>query len=190
MKINYNNYNITFQAKPGSKLLKSVKKEFHGDKERTRKFAGLFEDTFTNNTDKNTVIDINKNKNLIFSNNLFPDMKYCYKTTLSSDKSLAQSMLNECPKTMARGEVALFRHIISKLFLKDKNFDKIDKIVQSVNINPKFIENLSTAKKIIAENPTSELSSIEFDVMNMKTAEAELKEISTHIFSNDDFTIV
>ena len=73
MKINYNNYNITFQAKPGSKLLKSVKKEFHGDKERTRKFAGLFEDTFTNNTDKNTVIDINKNKNLIFSNNLFPN---------------------------------------------------------------------------------------------------------------------
>ena len=117
-------------------------------------------------------------------------MKYCYKTTLSSDKSLAQSMLNECPKTMARGEVALFRHIISKLFLKDKNFDKIDKIVQSVNINPKFIENLSTAKKIIAENPTSELSSIEFDVMNMKTAEAELKEISTHRVSNDDFTIV
>ena len=182
MKTNYNNYNIIFQAKPGSKLLKSVKKEFHGNIERTQKFSGLFEDTFTCNTDINTVIDIDRNKNLIFSNESFPDIKYCYKTTLSSDKSLAKSMLKECPKTMARGEVSLF--------LKDKNFDKIDKIAQSVNINPKFIENLSTAKKIIAENPASKLSSIEFDVMNMKTAEAKLKEISTHIFSNDDFTIV
>ena len=190
MKTNYNNYNIIFQAKPGSKLLKSVKKEFHGDIERTRKFSGLFEDTFTNNTDKNTVIDIDRNKNLIFSNESFPDIKYCYKTTLSSDKSLAKSMLKECPKTMARGEVSLFRHIISKMFLKDKNFNKIDTIVQHVSPNPKFIEILSTAKKIIAENPASKLSSIEFDVMNMKTAEAKLKEISTHIFSNDDFTIV
>lgn len=187
MEIVLNSCNTSFMASPGPKLLKQVTNEFKGDKIRVAKFSRLFEDTFLNNTDNNTVIDIDKSRNLIFSNKIFPDIKYSYHNNSTTKKKLAEYLLNECPKTISWGENSLFRLIISKEFLKGKSFEQMAIIAQKANLTKTFRHLLSIAEKIIEANPKSKLHRLEFDIMEMKIAEEKLKELSSRIFKPEDF---
>lgn len=176
--------NIVFQATAGSKLLKHVEKEFNGDKVRTQKFAKLFAAAFEVYTDKNTVIDADKRRNLIFSNSAFPDFKYCYKVKESNEKSMAHKLLNECSKIIHGGEQFLFRLIISKMFKKYKSFTQLEVTAKKWEVKDNFFKELSVARRIVKENPDSKLSNIEFDWMEMKIEQENIKEIQNRIFGN------
>ena len=183
------NNNITFRAKPEYRLLKQVTKEFNYDKIKSDKYINLFEDAFKNVTDKNTVIDIDKHYNYIFSNIKFPGIKYCYKSDIHSSNSLPQKVLNECSKIISNGEIMLFRNIISKIHYKDKTLENIVQKSENENLSTKFFKQLNLAEKILEKDPNSKLSSLEFDVMDMEHAKDNLKDIVNNIFNIGDFSI-
>ncbi|MDE6138723.1 MAG: hypothetical protein K2F57_04555 [Candidatus Gastranaerophilales bacterium] len=118
MKVqNYQNikYEFAFTAMPGKHLIKYLSKnEFKADKFKIMRFENLFSDAYSNITDHNTVIDIDKKNNLIFSHLVFPNVKYCSKDSRSKEKMSARSILNECSKTIATGESVLFQQIVKK----------------------------------------------------------------------------
>lgn len=163
-------YNQSFTAIPGKHLLNYLaKNEFHSDKNKIKKFQTLFSKVFENITDQNTVIDIDKSKNLIFSHLLFPNIKYCYKNSPHKNKPLSQAILNECSKTIGRGEYLLFENIIRTELKNGNSIDNLRLVVNQKFSDPKrFIKELSIAEKIKAENPHSELSTYEFSDMTMK----------------------
>lgn len=179
---------INFKAKPGNRLLKQVTKEFNGDKMRVNKYIKLFEDTFENVTDKNTIIDIDKDKNYIFSNIKFPNIKYCYTSNLVSVKLISQKLINECSKTISNGELMLFRNIISKIHSKDKSLKCIEERTKTEKFSKKFKEQLGLAEKILEKNPHSKLTSVEFDAVDMEIVKENLKDIVNKIFKPEDFS--
>ena len=81
----YSYNNISFQAKVGKNALKTVKNECHSDN-RVAKFKQLFEVTYAKNIDENTVVDLDKNNNYIFSHTAFPKIKYKSKQKNSTTK--------------------------------------------------------------------------------------------------------
>ena len=150
------NNNIAFEARVGKNALKILKNDFGGDTDKVAKFERLFDDTFSKNIDNCTVVDVNKSGNYVFSHSEFLKMKH--KTTEKPvfKKSFANSLLQECPKTLARIENKMFRTIISKSINSGKSFEDLENIAQKVFKNEKsknkFLENLSVAKRIKKES--------------------------------------
>ena len=181
------NNNIAFEARVGKNALKILKNDFGGDTDKVAKFEHLFDDTFSKNIDNGTVVDVNKSGNYVFSHSEFLKMKH--KTTEKPvfKKSFANSLLQECPKTLARIENKMFRTIISKSINSGKSFEDLENIAQKVFKNEKsknkFLENLSVAKRIKKEYPKSKLKDFEFDYMNMVILEEEAKTPGTDLYN-------
>ncbi len=181
------NNNIAFEARVGKNALKIIKNDFGGDTDKVAKFEHLFDDTFSKNIDNGTVVDVNKSGNYVFSHSEFLKMKH--KTTEKPvfKKSFANSLLQECPKTLARIENKMFRTIISKSINSGKSFEDLENIAQKVFKNEKsknkFLENLSVAKRIKKEYPKSKLKDFEFDYMNMIILEEEAKTPGTELYN-------
>ena len=79
MEIN-NNYNINFGAKLGPNLKTTLlKKEFGGDKSRLKKFEDVFEKTFNECLEENTVLEMTAKEEKVLSevhDFLFQEIKF------------------------------------------------------------------------------------------------------------------
>ena len=181
------NNNIAFEARVGKNALKILKNDFGGDTDKVAKFEHLFDDTFSKNIDSDTVVDVDKSGNYVFSHSEFPKIKHKTTEKPAFKKSFANSLLQECPKTLARIENKMFRTIISKSVNSGKSFEDLENIAQKVFKNEKsknkFLENLSVAKRIKKEYPKSKLKDFEFDYMNMVILEEEAKTPGTDLYN-------
>jgi len=179
--------NISFQARAGANVLKIVKKEFNGDKNRIAKFEQLFGDTFAKNLDENTIIDLDKNNNYIFSHSTFPKIKYKSNENLTFKKSFANSLLQECPKILANIENKMFRTIIAKSIKSGRSFEDLENFAQKIFTNEKskgnFLENLNLAKRIKKEYPKSKLKDFEFDYMMNVVLEEQANTPGTEMYN-------
>ena len=181
----YSHNNISFQAKIGNNALKTVKNECYSDK-RVAKFKQLFEDTFAKNIDENTVVDLDKNNNYIFSHTAFPKIKYKSKQKPIFKKSFLNSLLQECPKTLTNLEIKMFRTIISKCIKSGKTFDELENFAYEILKNKKsrehFLENLNLAIRIKNKNPKSQLKNFEFEYMMNKVMEEQANTPGTDLY--------
>ena len=181
----YIHNNISFQAKIGNNALRTVKNECDSNK-RVAKFKQLFEDTFAKNIDENTVVDLDKNNNYIFSHTAFPKIKYKSKQKPIIKKSFLNSLLQECPKTLTSLEIKMFRTIISKCIKSGKTFDELENFAQVILKNEKsrehFLENLNLAIRIKNKNPKSQLKNFEFDYMMNKVLEEQANTPGTDLY--------
>ena len=172
------NNNVSFQAKPGKRLLKKINKEFNNDTQKVNRYVQLFEDTFSPNLDKETIIDINKDNYLVFSNNNFPNTKYRFKSKLRSDKNIAQTLIKECPRDFSYAEGNLFKVIIKKCINSGIEIPAIRNKAESCFANPKrrdvFLEKLKVAERIKKEDPQSTLEMGEFDYMQNVITQEEM----------------
>ncbi len=179
--------NISFKARIGTNTIKSLKKEFNGDKTKIAKFEQLFQDTFAKNLDDNTIIDLDKSNNYIFSHTQFPKIKYKTNQKLVFKKSLSNSLIQECPKIFAGIENKMFRTIIARSIKNGKSFEQLEDIVQKIFKNEKskkyFLQNMNIAKRIKKECPNSKLKDFEFDYMNIKIMEEEAKTPGTEMYN-------
>jgi len=175
---------ISFQAKVGKRLLRQVRKEFDNNEIKVEKFEKMFQDTFQRNVDENLVIDIDKNKNLVFSHLSIPNVKYASSKVRNGNQSIAKYVMNECSKTYGYGEYMLFKNIISKSHNKGKDIDEISKFEENLsnkNSKKSFLELIKVAKLIKKENPETKLTKDEFEIMSMKIVEEELKTLGTDL---------
>ena len=191
MKINDN---ISFQGKPGPLVINYAQKEFGGDLQRVKKYANLFDNTFSANIDKNTVVDLNSDNKYIFSNTNFPGIKYIsdvminIKTNVESSfkNNILQSLLMECPKIISRIETNLFRDIVVKSLKQGKSVQDLYIEANKIENNKSkknFLDNLNLAELIIKENPNSELTKDDFDFMNIKLMEKEANKPGSDLYN-------
>lgn len=176
--------NISFQAKVGKNLLKTVRSDFNYDQCRVDKFVRLVEDTFQNNVDENFVIDIDKNKNFVFSHLAEPTVKYSRKTYYNANTPIAYSIITECSKNIANGEFMLFKNIISHFYNKGKSLDEILEFGKNLTRDKSkesFSNLVNVSKKIKEENPQSKLKLYEFDMIELKIAEEEIQTEGTDL---------
>lgn len=184
MDIKNINTNIQFKARAGKNLLKYVRQnDFGNDKTKTDRFAKLFEQAFADITEDSTIIDIDRNKNMIFSNSLFPKIKYTDTSAIvKSYKNLAKNILNSCTTVILRGEYALFKNIIIKKINLGKSVEEITKFVEQNFKNHKklgkFLEILHLAERAKNEFPNQKLNSYTLEYIGMKVAEENFKKKS------------
>ena len=175
----------SFRATPGKNILKKINKEFGGDKTRVSKYVQLFQDTFVLTLDKETVVDVNKNNNFIFSNKNFPHIKYQHRSNMRAANSIAKTLINECSKIFGNGENSLFRIVISKSLNKGVGFRELEQAAQKIS-NPKsreyYIENVKIAKRLKKEYPKTKFSSEEFDYMQNKMLQEEAETPGTKLY--------
>lgn len=168
----------TFQARPGKRLTKLVRKEFNGDEAKVAKFKSLF-DRVHSNLDNNTVIDIDKKERYVFSNTSFPDISYCYERKLVQ-KPLSEVVITECPKTFAYGQLLLFRNIVKILSERNISLEAIEKMGLERITNPKvcktFMETVKTAKWMKENMPKTQLKQIGFEVADNIIAAEKLNK--------------
>lgn len=182
MDIKNINTNIQFKARAGKNLLKYVcQNDFGNDKTKTDRFAKLFEQAFADITEDSTIIDIDRNKNMIFSNSLFPKIKYTDTSAIvKSYKNLAKNILNSCTTVILRGEYALFKNIIIKKINLGKSVEEITKFVEQNFKNHKKLENfleiLHLAERAKNEFPNQKLNSYTLEYIGMKVAEENFKK--------------
>ena len=179
--------NISFQAKVGENALKIVKKEFDGDMSRVKKFEQLFADTFVKNIDKDTIVDLDKNNKYVFSHVGFLQIPYESTESYTFKKSVSNSLLQECPKTLAHIEERMIRAIISKSIKSGMSFEKLENLGRKVFSNEKtkncFYENIYLAKRIKQEFPKSELRDFEFAYMQTLVMEEEAETPGTELYN-------
>lgn len=177
---------ISFRAKLGKNILKKINKEFNYDKTRTDKFTQLFEDAFVSNIDKETVVDINKNKNFVFSNNNFPDVKYQHSSKMRKTNDIAKTLINECSRTFGAGEANLFELIIIKYINKGNCVQKIQQLANNAITNLKskdcFLENLKAAERLKEEQPNSKLNKYSLNDMKIKIMQEDAETPGTKIY--------
>ena len=146
---------LSFRAKLGKNIIKKINKEFNYDKIRTDKFAQLFEDTFVSNLDKETVVDINKKRNFIFSNTNFPEVKYQHIFKITETGSVARTLINECSRLFGEGENSLFKVIIGKYLSNGKSPEELKELAKNI-ITPKskksFLEKFKVAERMSKPN--------------------------------------
>ncbi|MBR5554644.1 hypothetical protein IKU74_01395 [bacterium] len=169
--------NLSFQARVGKRLLNQVRKDFDGRKDKVEKFEKLFQDTFQHNVDDDLVIDIDKNKHLVFSHLANPYIKYASGRVYNGNNPIMHSVMNECSKTYGYGEYMLFKNVISKLHNKGKSIEEISEFEQNltrVKSKKTFSELINVAKRIKSENPNAKLTKDEFEIMGMKVFEEKI----------------
>ena len=180
------NNNITFRAKPGARIINCAKKEFGNNPQKIEKYINLYSNTFSANLDKNTIVDLSKDNKYIFSHENFSGIKYVSNAVLDIKSDMLQSLLQECPKTLARIEDKLFRTIISASIKQGKSIQDLYAAAAKI-INDKskkhFLDNLNLAELIIKENPNSKLSDWDFDNMNIKLMEKEANTPGTDLYN-------
>ena len=177
--------NLSFRAKPGKNILKLVNREFNNDKTKLNKYVRLFEDTFESNLDKETVVDINKNRHFVFSNNSFPVIKYQHSSKMKVSNSYAQTFINECSRIFGSGEIDLFKVIIRKHLNNGNSTEGLKQLAKKI-LNPKsreyFDEYIKVAERIKKEFPDSKISKEEFDYIQNIIMQEEANTPGTEMY--------
>lgn len=178
--------NISFCAIPGKNLLKSVEREFNGEQAKVKKFIDLFNKTYTNTVEKNTVIDIDKNKNYVLYNLNFPKVKHKPRAHLADGKSIAEAMITECPKVFGWGEQLLFQDVVRKSIKNGDSLEELEIIVKQKfpgqKSQEKFLNVIKCAKRMLKENPKSKFTDIEFEIMDNKIGNEEINTPGTPLY--------
>ncbi len=177
---------LSFRAKLGKNIIKKINKEFNYDKIRTDKFAQLFEDTFVSNLDKETVVDINKKRNFIFSNTNFPEVKYQHIFKITETGSVARTLINECSRLFGEGENSLFKVIIGKYLSNGKSPEELKELAKNI-ITPKskksFLEKFKVAERIKKEYPDTKYSKDEFTYIENLMLQEEAETPGTELYN-------
>lgn len=165
------NTTLSFRAKVGSRLLNTVRQEFGGNQTKVDKFVDLFEKTFFNVLDENTVVNIDKKNRYVFSHLSFPKVSWVSKRLISHNPSISENIITECPKIFGVGEDLLFKNIVRKN--TDKMYTgELEKFVKNEFKIPKnqkkFLEIINCAKRIKVESPEAKLTNIDFEIMENK----------------------
>ena len=167
MKINFYT-NTSFCAVPGKNLLEQVNREFNGDSARMKKFKDLFDITYADTVEKNTVIDIDENQNYVLYNLNFPMVEYKPKYYPREEKTIAETIITECPRTFGSGEELLFQEIIRKSLKDGITLEELEytvkKLIPERKGQQKFLGVIKCAKIIQSESPESELTEAEFEI--------------------------
>lgn len=165
--------NISFGAIPGAEVLRRVSKECSGDEARVNKFITIFNKTFIDDLDKNTVVDVTRRERFIFSHKKFPDILYQSKQKLDKGRgnNFQEAMIMACPVTFKKLEHKMVRKIIAESINSGVDFQKLEQSVEAniENSNTKnyFLNNIKIAQRIKENNPKSKLTFDEFDEMEM-----------------------
>ena len=182
MKITDCNTNLSFNAQIGDNLLKSINDEFCNNTTKIAKFKNLFDTTYRNVVDESTVIDINSERRYLLSHEFFPDISLILRQHVLKERPLAEAIIVECPKTFGWGENLLFKKIIREK-LKQFDFQELESIAEVAIKNDKnrkyFLEIIECARRIISENPSSELSDSEFEIMENKILQEKFETPGT-----------
>ena len=185
MEVNFYT-NISFCAIPGKNLLKSVEREFNGEQTKVKKFIGLFNITYADTVEKNTVIDIDKNKNYVLYNLNFPKVKHKPRAHLADGKSIAEAMITECPKVFGWGEQLLFQDVVRKSIKNGIPLEELEITVKQKFHEQKsqqqFLDIIKCAKRIQKENPKSKFTDIEFEIMDNKIGQEEINTPGTPLY--------
>lgn len=181
MNIYLQSQSLSFKARPGKKVLNKVSKEYHGNKTKIDKFKYLFEIAHDKYTNKNTIIDIDRKGNLIYSHDSFPNIKYCHKTNNTNNFPLSERMINECSKIIATGESDFFHHTILQFLKSGVSISELKTKAMNEQLGKTFSNLLCVAEKILKDNPKSELTKLEFDSMQMKIDYEKIKNINGNI---------
>lgn len=177
---------ISFRAKLGKNILKRVNKEFCGDKTRVEKYIQLFEDTYASNIDKETVVDINKNRNFVFSNNSFPNIKYQHSSKMRKTASVAKTLINECSRVFGGGENSLFKVIIRKFLNNGKGTEELKYLAKNIynqKSRKSFLEKIKIAERIKKEYPDTKFSGDEFDYIQNVIMQEEAETPGTELYN-------
>lgn len=170
---------LPFNAKLGPRALRCVNNEFGRNEKKLNKFLKLFDDTFSKSLDNGTIINIDRHKRYTLSHSLFPDIVYNIKDKPTKKRTLAQTIINECPRVFMYGEKLLFQHIVRQKS-KDTSFDVLEELINTKITNSDrkilFLETISLAKKIREENPTSKLQNSDFSAMENKILQEQFKD--------------
>ena len=165
--------NISFSAIPGPEVLRRVGKDCGGDEAQIMKFKKIFNATFVDDLDENTVADIDKRKRLIFSHLKFPDILYKSKQKLDMGRgnNFQDAMIMACPVTFKKLEHKMIRKIIAESLNFGIDFQTLNQSVEA-NIKNKstkkyFLDNIKIAQRIKENNPKSSLTFDEFEEMEM-----------------------
>jgi hypothetical protein len=103
MEINNSN-NLSFQAKLGQNLKTTLlKKEFGGDKSRLKKFEDVFEKTFNECLEENTVLEMTAKGRFELHNSIFPKFKVPFRL-MSHETGLMQKIMKTHPAIIRGGE--------------------------------------------------------------------------------------
>ena len=184
MDITINDF--SFRANLGKNIIKKIYKEFNYDKTRTDKFAQLFEDTFVSNLDKETVVDINKKRNFIFSNTNFPEVKYQHIFKMTETESVARTLINECSRIFGEGENSLFKVILGKYLSNGKTPEELKELAKNI-ITPKskksFLEKIKVAERIKKEYPDTKYSKDEFTYIENLMLQEEAETPGTELYN-------
>ena len=176
---------ISFRAKIGKNLLKKINEEFGHDKVRTDKYVQLFDETFARNIDKETVVDINKNRKFIFSNDNFQGVKFQHRSKMRKTESAAKTLINECSRIFGGGENDLFKVITRKYLEKGADFSELKKLAEKIT-NPKsrefFLEKVKAAERLKKENPETKFSFDEFDYIQNVIIQEEAVTPGTKLY--------
>lgn len=172
---------LSFKARPGTKVLNKVSKEYQGNKAKIDKFKYLFEIAHDKYTNKNTIIDVDKKGNLIYSNDSFPNIKYCYKIDNINNLPLSERLINECSKIIATGESDFFHHTILQLLKSGVSISELKTKAKNEQLGKTFSNLLYLAEKILQDEPKSKLTKLEFDIMQMKINDEKIKNINGNI---------
>ena len=165
--------NISFSAIPGPEVLRRVGKDCGGNETRIKKFKEVFNATFIDDLDENTVVDVDKRKKFIFSHLKFPNILYNSKQKLDEGRGtdFQSSMIMACPVTLKKLEHKMIRKIIADSVNSGINFQELNKSVEANIENRKtkkyFLDNIKIAQRIKENNPKSKLTFDEFDEMEM-----------------------
>ena len=160
-------------AKPGAEVMRRVRIDCNSDETRINKFLNNFHKTFDNNLDENTVVDVDKKEQYVFSHLKFPGIFYKSDRILDRGRGndFQSAVIMACPAVLESVEHKMIRTIIAESVKSGISFDTINKTADS-NIKNKelkkyFLDNINIARRIKAENPESNLTLEEFDVMEM-----------------------
>ena len=176
---------VSFRAKPGKNVLKKINKEFNGDITRLNKYVQLFDDTFSANLDRKTVVDINKNNNFVFSNSNFPYIKYQHYSKMRVKSSIAKALINECSKIFGEGEINLFKNITSKYLNKGTSLSELKQMANKISNHKSreyFLEIIKVAERIKKEFPNSKFSAEELDYIQNKIMQEEANTPGTEMY--------
>ena len=174
--------NISFTARPGAGIVRRAVLEYNGDEVRLTKFKKLFHDTFENNLDENTVINLDEQERYVFSNLKFPNIFYKSDEKLDRERGrdFLSAVIMACPKVLSSLEHKMIRTIIKECYksgISPKEMSKMaEENIQNAGLKKYFLDNLNIARRIKENNPNSKLTLDEFEEMEMQIFD-ELAEI-------------
>ena len=189
---------ISFMAKPGTEVMRRVTIDCNGNETRINKFLNNFYNTFDENLDENTVVDVDEKEQYVFYHLKFPDIFYKSDRVLDRGRgnNFQEAVVMACPAVLKSVEHKMVRTIIAESVKSGISFDTINKTADS-NIKNKelkkyFLDNINIARRIKAENPESNLTLEEFDVMEMIIFEelAETPGTPEYKMAHGDFSLL